>query len=52
LLIQHGKQGRSFPTGYGTEFTSAAMLGFIQAKKLDWRYIALGKPTQNAFTES
>jgi putative transposase len=32
----------------GTEFTSTAVLGFVQAKKLDWRYIAPGKPTQNA----
>ena len=36
----------------GTEFTSAAVLAFTQAAKLDWRYIAPGKPTQNAFAES
>jgi putative transposase len=36
----------------GTEFTSAAILAFAQATKLDWRYIAPGKPTQNAFAES
>ena len=35
-----------------TEFTSSAVLGFAQAAKLDWRYIAPGKPTQNAFAES
>jgi Integrase core domain len=38
--------------GYGTEFTSAAVLAFTQAAKLDWRYIAPGKPTENAFAES
>ena len=36
----------------GTEFTSSAVLAFAQATKLDWRYIAPGKPTQNAFAES
>ena len=36
----------------GTEFTSSAVLTFIQAAGLDWRYIAPGKPTQNAFAES
>ena len=36
----------------GTEFTSAAVLAFTQAAKLDWRYIAPGKPTENAFAES
>jgi len=36
----------------GTEFTSAAVLAFTQAAKLDWRYIAPGKPTQNAVAES
>jgi transposase InsO family protein len=36
----------------GTEFTSTAVLTFAQAEKLDWRYIAPGKPTQNAFAES
>lgn len=36
----------------GTEFTSLAVLTFTQELKLDWRYIAPGKPTQNAFAES
>ncbi|PJN92985.1 IS3 family transposase, partial [Amaricoccus sp. HAR-UPW-R2A-40] len=36
----------------GTEFTSSAVLAFTQAAGLDWRYIAPGKPTQNAFAES
>lgn len=36
----------------GTEFTSSAVLAFIQATKVDWRYITPGKPTENAFAES
>lgn len=36
----------------GTEFTSTAVLAFSQDLKLDWRYIAPGKPTRNAFAES
>jgi putative transposase len=42
----------SFRMCYGTEFTSTAVLKFTQEQKLDWRYIAPGKPTQNAFAES
>ena len=36
----------------GTEFTSNAILTFADARKIDWHYIAPGKPTQNAFIES
>ncbi|MFC3183269.1 IS3 family transposase [Cypionkella sinensis] len=49
----------------GTEFTSNAILKFVDDRKFDWHYIAPrcpaavcmqtargGKPTQNAFTES
>jgi putative transposase len=36
----------------GTALTSSAVLAFAQATGLDWRYIAPGKPTQNAFVES
>ena len=42
----------SFPTCYGTEFTSNAILTFLDDRKFDWHYIAPGKPTQNAFIES
>jgi putative transposase len=35
-----------------TEFTASAVLAFTQAAKLDWRYIAPGNPTENAFAES
>lgn len=36
----------------GTEFTSNAILKFVEDRKFDWHYIAPGKPTQNAFIES
>ena len=36
----------------GTEFTSNAILAFAEKRKLDWHYIAPGKPMQNAFIES
>ena len=36
----------------GTEFTSNAILKFVDHRKFDWHYIAPGKPTQNAFIES
>ncbi|MEO0361914.1 MAG: IS3 family transposase, partial [Pseudomonadota bacterium] len=36
----------------GTEFTSTAILTWCQRTKVDWHYIAPGKPTQNAFVES
>jgi putative transposase len=44
--------GASFPTCYGTEFTSNAILNFADHRKVDWHYSAPGKPTQNAFIES
>ncbi|SFH20598.1 Integrase core domain-containing protein [Palleronia marisminoris] len=36
----------------GTEFTHTAMRAFRQELRLDWRYIAPGKPTQNAMAKS
>jgi len=36
----------------GTEFTSRAILRWVQNTGIDWHYIAPGKPTQNAFIES
>ena len=43
---------RRFPMCYGTEFTSNAILGFADRQRIDWHYIAPGKPIQNAFIES
>jgi len=36
----------------GTEFTSMAILKWVQDNGVDWHYIQPGKPTQNAFIES
>ena len=36
----------------GTELTSTAILRWSQERRIDWHYIAPGKPTQNAFVES
>ena len=36
----------------GTEFTSMAILKWVQDNGIDWHYIQPGKPTQNAFIES
>jgi putative transposase len=36
----------------GTELTSMAILRWSQETRVEWHYIAPGKPTQNAFVES
>ncbi len=36
----------------GTELTSHAVLKWSKDTRIDWHYIAPGKPTQNAFVES
>ena len=36
----------------GTEFTSNAILVWTSAYRIDWHYIAPGKPMQNGFCES
>jgi putative transposase len=36
----------------GTELTSMAILRWSQERRVDWHYIAPGKPQQNAFVES
>lgn len=47
---------RGRPTGIvsdnGTELTSMAILRWTQRTRVEWHYIAPGKPTQNAFIES
>lgn len=46
VIARRGRSG-VIVSDNGTEFTSAAVLGFVQAGKLDWRYIAPGKPTRD-----
>jgi putative transposase len=36
----------------GTELTSSAILRWSQERKVEWHYMAPGKPAQNAFVES
>ena len=36
----------------GSEVTSNAILGWADAARVEWHYIAPGKPMQNAFIES
>ncbi len=36
----------------GTELTSSAILRWSQERRVEWHYIAPGRPTQNAFVES
>lgn len=36
----------------GTEFTSMAILEWVQKTGINWHYIALGKPQQNGFIEN
>ena len=43
---------RTMVSDNGTEFTSNAILTFADDRKIDWHYIASGKPTRNAFIES
>jgi putative transposase len=51
LIHQRGKPA-SIVSDNGTELTSMAILKWSQDRRIDWHYIAPGKPTQNAFVES
>ena len=44
--------GASFPTCYGTELTGNAILRWCSEHRIEWHYIAPGKPMQNGFVES
>ncbi|MCC5972358.1 MAG: transposase, partial [Pararhodobacter sp.] len=44
--------GASFPICYGTELTSNAILKWCGEHRIEWHYIAPGKPMQNGFVES
>ena len=37
---------------YGTEFTSNAILAWSKDHRVEWHYIAPGKPMQNGYVES
>jgi putative transposase len=51
LLTERGKP-KTIVSDNGTELTSNAILQWADDHKVEWHYIAPGKPTQNAFAES
>ena len=51
LITRRGKPGM-IVSDHGTELTSNAILAWCAEHRVDWHYIAPGKPTQNGFCES
>ncbi|WP_333722097.1 IS3 family transposase [Agrobacterium tumefaciens] len=51
LIARRGKP-RTIVSDNGMEMTSMAILKWCQETKVDWHYIAPGKPMQNGFVES
>ncbi|WP_409558712.1 IS3 family transposase [Brucella pseudogrignonensis] len=51
LIARRGKP-RTIVSDNGTEMTSMAILKWCQETKVEWHYIAPGKPMQNDFVES
>lgn len=51
VISERGAPG-TIVSDNGTEFTSMAVLRWVQQTGIDWHYTAPGKPTQNAFIES
>jgi putative transposase len=51
LVDQRGKPGM-IVSDNGTEFTSNAILGWAKDHRVEWHYIAPGKPMQNGYIES
>ncbi|MBY5533801.1 IS3 family transposase [Rhizobium leguminosarum] len=51
-IIEERGKPRMIVSGNGSEFTSNAILQWADRTKVDWHYIAPGKPIQNAFIES
>ena len=51
IITRRGKPGM-IVSDNGTELTSNAIFAWTKDHGVDWHYITLGKPTQNAFVES
>ncbi|PWB84595.1 MAG: IS3 family transposase [Methylocystaceae bacterium] len=51
LIERRGKPGM-IVSDNGTEFTSNAVLSWSEENKVEWHFIAPGKPMQNGFCES
>ena len=52
LIWRRGACPRTVVSDNGTELTSMAILRWSQDRRVEWHYIAPGKPMQNAFVES
>ncbi|WP_347313382.1 IS3 family transposase [Defluviimonas sp. SAOS-178_SWC] len=51
IMARRGRP-KTIVSDNGTELTSLAVLRWCQETRIDWHYIAPGKPVQNAFVES
>ncbi len=51
LMAERGRP-RMIVSDNGSEFTSNAILAWADSARVEWHYIAPGKPMQNAFIES
>lgn len=51
LLAERGRP-KMIVSDNGSELTSNAILAWADAARIEWHYIAPGKPTQNGFVES
>jgi putative transposase len=51
LMIERGRP-RMIVSDNGSEFTSNAILSWADQNRVEWHYIAPGKPMQNGFIES
>ena len=51
-LVERRGAPKMIVSDNGTEFTSNAIIAWSAAARLEWHYIAPGKPTQNPFAES
>jgi len=52
VFLGHRGKPRMIVSDNGTELTSNAVLKRCAETKIDWNYIAPGKPMQNVFVES
>jgi transposase InsO family protein len=51
IIERRGKPG-VIVSDHGTEFTSNAILAWAEEHRIEWHYIAPGKPMQNGYVES
>ena len=52
IILRRQAQPETCVSDNGTEFTSMAILKWVQETGVAWHYIQPGKPQQNAFVES